>query len=291
MAEQRYGGRLGGSCSRRRKRGPATWQTRPGRDCEGSEGLWANLQEGWIGGCLKRGIPRSQANRPDSVGPALGIHPVESHLFSGVPAALPGLDELDSDTNGCTAPSAIACPGAIGAADGRHWMRSRLAGQRTSVGMSTAAAAYRGAGKGKCGSKVSFRSAPPRSTCMGNPWRPGQNATSPRVPSALPVIGQCFNDIPSFAPVCTAARSHLCLVWRIAHPPKATVPHGEAAHKAGQDHLVDEPALRRCFVTRLPRWVAKTRWIKRQPSPPTIHSFPPEIYSGHNSNGTEKRNC
>lgn len=67
------------------------------------------------------------------------------------------------------------------------------------------------------------------------------------------------------------------------------VPHGKAAHKTGQDHLADEPALRRCFVTRLPRWVAKTRWIKRQPSPRTIYSFPPEIYSGHNSNGTEKK--
>lgn len=180
-------------------------------------GKFAGRMDWWLP--EERG-PRSQANRPDSVGPALGIHPVESHLFSRVPAALPGLDELDSDTNGCTAPSAIACPGAIGAADDRHWVRSRLAGQRTSVRMSTAAAAYRRAGKGKSGPKVSFRSAPPRSPCMGSPWRPGQHATCQGSPSGLPVIGQCFNDISSFARVFTVARSYLCLVRAEPTPPK-----------------------------------------------------------------------
>lgn len=156
--------------------------------------------------------------------------------------------------------------------------------------MSTAAAAHRGVGKGKTptttlpngqdwGVRASFRSAPPRSTCMGNPWRPGQNATSTKVP------------------LCTACdwlalQRHLILraclhcstipplpVQRIHHTSKVMGPHGEAFAQAGQqDHLVDEPADCRWLMTTPPLQVAKTRWIKCQPEPRQFAVSPAESY-------------
>lgn len=126
---------------------------------------------------------------------------------------------------------------------------------------------------------------------MGNPWRPGRNATFTKVPSTLPVIGWHFNDISSFARVCTAVPSQHCLCSTSFSLPERGGLMGELLPRQGRkDHLVDEPAGCRLLMTRPPLWVAKTRWIKSQPEPRTLYKLPAEVYLTRNAEGTEKRN-
>lgn len=146
-------------------------------------------------------------------------------------------------------------------------------------------------GQNWVGPRQAFRPAPPRSTCMGAPWRPGRNATLTKVPSTLPVIGWYFNDISSFALVCAAAPSQLCLrSTSLTHPERRGLMRELLPRQCRKDHLVDDPASRRWLLTRLPLWVAKTRWIKCQPESRKIYSFPAEGYRTRNADGTEKRN-
>lgn len=230
--DQRYGGHSGGFSSRRR------WSSVPGPRLERfrkgparhdlREVAWATHRRIWAK-CTRRiewRLPEergacSEANRPDSVGAAPGIHPVESHLLEHH-TPRPGENKLDFDTGGSAALPAIACSGVISAANCKHWVDSRL----TANGLRSGE--HRSRSVPGCREREETFSALPN----GKHWvqaqafdparqdRPcretlgdylGRIATSTNVPPALPVIGQYFNDIPSFQHVCTTAPSLLCL--------------------------------------------------------------------------------